>query len=99
MATLNPIQETPNPVPDGSTGTISLSFQTDPGTPDETADITIMLNGIVQQSASAVVLTGRSAEVTPVVQIGETGSGWEIRTDAGVLAAGEAPNQFTIAHS
>ena len=97
MATLNPIQESPNPVPAGSSGTISLTFQTDPGTPDETADLTVYKDGVVQQTATGIVLKGRPAEATPVVQAGSSNVGWEIRTTQGALAP-LGNNQFSISY-
>ena len=98
MATLNPIVESPNPVPSGSVGTITLSFTVSPGTPDLTASIGVYNSGTLIATSPSVVLKGVPAESTPVVTMGSTNSGWEIRTDQGILSA-LGNNQFTIAHS
>ena len=98
MATLNPIQESPNPVPSGQVGTITLTFQTNPGTSDLTANISVFNGGTLVASAAAVTLKGTPGEATPVVTMGSTNNGWEIRTDQGILAA-LGNNQFSIAHS
>ncbi len=98
MATLNPIQESPNPVPSGSVGTITLTFTVNPGTPDLTANLNVYDNGVVIASSAAITLKGVPAEATPVVSMGSTNTGWEIRTSQGILAS-LGNNQFTIAHS
>lgn len=98
MATLNALTEAPNPVPSGTTGTITVTFNTNPGTPDQTADISIYDNGTLVNSASAVVLKGVPAETTPTVALGSTNTGWELRTTSGVLTS-LGSNTFSIAHS
>lgn len=98
MATLNtPLTVSPSPVPNGSVGTIVLTFTTNPGTPNLTANISVYDNGALIASAPAVVLNGVPAEATPTVTAGSTGTGWEIRTTAGVLAS-TGNNTFTIAY-
>lgn len=96
MATLNPITVNPSPVPSGQSGEIDLTFTTDPGTPDKVAAITITDNGSVIGSGS-VTLDGTPAEATPVVSVGNTGTGWEIQTDNGTLAA-LGGNKFSITY-
>lgn len=96
MATLNPITVTLNPVPSGQAGEIDVTFVTDPGTPDKVAAVTITDQGTVIGSGS-VTLNGTPAEPTPVVSVGNTGSGWEIQTDNGTLAA-LGDNKFSISY-
>ena len=98
MATLNPIQETPNPVPSGQLGTITLTFTLDPGTPDLTANIGVYKDGTLVASSPSITLKGVPAETTPpTVTVGTTNVGYEIRVDHGVLAS-LGGNQFSIAH-
>lgn len=98
MATLTSFVESPNPVPSGSTGNISLTFTTAPPQGNLTADISVFENGIFRGNATGVVLSGSVAEVTPDVQIGATNTGWEIRTTQGVLKR-VSQNQFTISRT
>lgn len=95
MATLTAVNESPNPVPSGSTGNISLTFNTTPAQGNLTADITVYNNGVVAGGATGVVLNGSAAEPTPDVQVSSTNTGWEIRTSQGVLRR-VGQNQFTI---
>jgi hypothetical protein len=97
MATLNPIVESPNPVPNGQLGAIVLTFTTDPGTPDLTANVSVYDNGTLIATAPPITLNGIPPEPTPTVSLGSTNSGWEIRADNGVLAS-TGNNTFTISY-
>lgn len=95
MATLASFNESPNPVPAGSTGNINLTFNVSPAQGNLTADITVYNNGVVAGGATGINLNGTAAEPTPDTQIAATNTGWEIRTTQGVLRR-VAQNQFTI---
>jgi hypothetical protein len=84
MATLNPIQGAPNPVPNGQSTEVDLTFTLSSGTPDRVAAITITEDGTTVGSGS-VTFTGTPAEQAPTVSVGATGHGWELQvTNAAV---------------
>lgn len=97
MAAVQSVTANPTSVPAGSSSTVTVAFTTNPGTPSRVAHVVVLLDG-GQQGTADVTLQGVPAEATPVVQIGSTGTGWEVRTDAGSLTA-QGGNRFSLLNS
>lgn len=85
---------TPTTIPAGQSGTITVTFDLDPGTPDQPAVVLLKLDGVTKAEVDGV-LKGVPAEQLPNVQVGTTGQGWEISTSAGTLNE-PSPNVFTL---
>lgn len=95
MATLNQFSANPTTVPPGGASTVTITFNVTPPQSDLTADLTVYENGEQRGQVLGVVLQGQPGEPVPTVTLGATGSGWELRTTAGVLAA-LGNNQFSL---
>lgn len=96
MATLTSLTASSQTVPSTLTATFSVAG----GTPAVTANVTVLLDGVVKGTASNIqVAPAVPGESTPVVSLGNTNSGWEIRTTAGVLRGGSVQNQFVLSAS
>lgn len=94
MATIQSVSASPTSVPVGSSSTVTVAFNTSPGTASRVAHVAVLLDG-GQQGSADITLQGTPAETTPNVLVGSTGTGWEIRTDAGTLTA-SGSNRFSL---
>lgn len=87
MAT--PTLTAPASVPFGGTANIGVTFVT---APPRSVGVTLHEDG-VQVGSGSVTFDG---EPTPVVALGSTGVGWELRATGGTLVA-VGGNNFTLA--
>lgn len=98
MATAHPLQIDKNPVPDGQTGTIAVTFDLASATLD-VGPLSVILKdptGHVAAELDGIMLKGHQAETAPQVVIGDVAGSWSISTSGGGTLTSLGNNSFSL---
>lgn len=98
MATARPIQIDKNPVPDGETATVAVTFDVQNGVPD-LGPLSLLLkdpSGNVASDLVGIIIKGHAGEATPEVVVGDVSGAWALTVEGGGTLTALGANRFSL---